>query len=118
MEISFQFFEDIGAKVAKNKCFMISSSEKTKKNLRQRIFGKEGVQIQVINQFRDLGGDVCMDYSESAVTLNKRMERAIEQIQRLKWTKILKKRANFPLSRLTYFKLRYIGAKRLKLATK
>ena len=84
----------------------------------QRISGKEGVPIQVINQFRDLGGDVCMDYSESAVTLNKRMERAIEQIQRLKWTKILKKRANFPLSRLTYFKLRYIGAKRLKLATK
>ena len=81
MEISLQLFEDIGAKVAKNKCFMMSSSEKTKENLRQRIFGKEGVPIQVINQFRDLGGHVCMDYSKSDVTLNQRMERAIEKIK-------------------------------------
>ena len=116
MEISLQFFEDIGDKVEKNKCFMTSSSEKTGKNLRRRIFGKEGVPIHVINQFRDLGGHVCMDYSKSAVTLNKRMERAIEQIQRQ--MEKSPRKENFPLSRLTFSKLRYTGAKQLKQVTK
>ena len=80
MEISFQFFQDIGAKVAKNKCFMISSCEKTGKRLRGNIFGQEGVPMQIINQFRDLGGHVCMDLSKSGVTLNQRMDRAIRYI--------------------------------------
>ena len=66
--------------------------KKTRKSFRETIFGEVGVPIQVINQFRDLGGHVCMDYSKSAVTLNQRMGRAIEQIQRLRWTKVLKQK--------------------------
>ena len=31
-EISLQFFQDIGAKVAKNKCFMTSTCEETRKS--------------------------------------------------------------------------------------
>ena len=93
MGISLQFFQDGEVQVAKNNCFMKSSCEKKRrKGIREQIFGEEGVPIQVINQFRDLGGHVCMDYSESVVTLNRRMERAIEQIQRLKWTNISKRR--------------------------
>ena len=40
-----------------------------------KTLGDEGAPIQIINQFRDLGGHVCMDLSKSAVTLNQRMER-------------------------------------------
>ena len=87
-EIPLQFFQDIGAKVAKNKCFMTSSCEKPRKNQRSKILGEDGVPMQVINQFRDLDGHVCMDLTKSAETLNQRMERAIEHIHRFKWTKI------------------------------
>ena len=41
MEMSLQFFEDIGAKVAPKKCFMTSSSKETRKNLRKKLFGKK-----------------------------------------------------------------------------
>ena len=41
MEISLQFFQDIGAKVAKNKCFMTSSCEKTRKSLRGKSLEKK-----------------------------------------------------------------------------
>ena len=86
MEISLQFFQDIGAKVAKT-----SSCEKTRNSLRGKLFGEKGVPMKVMNQCTDLGGHVCMDFSKSAVTLNQRMERAIEKIHRLKWTKITQK---------------------------
>ena len=67
---------------------MISTCEKTRKSLRNTIFGNEGVLMQVVNQFRDLGGHVCMDMTKSAVTLNQRIERAVDKIWRLRWTKI------------------------------
>ena len=96
---------------------MTSSSEKTRKHRRQRIFGKEGVPIQVINQFRDLGGHVCMDYSKSAVALNQRMERAIEQIQRFKWTNISKKR-KLAVIKTDILQAALYGSETAKLATK
>lgn len=45
----------------------------------------------MVNQFLDLGGNVCIDLIKSAVTLNQRMQRAIEKIMILKWTKISRK---------------------------
>ena len=53
---------------------------------------KEGVDIAVVNHFRDLGGHVCMDLSKCATTLNERIERAISKIERLKWIKISRNR--------------------------
>ena len=90
MEISLQYFQDIGAQVAKHKCFRTSTDEGTRNSLRNRFLGIEGIQMQMLNQFRDLRGHVCMDMTKSAVTLNQRIQRAIEQIGRLTWMKITK----------------------------
>ena len=64
MELSLDFFKDIGAKVAQNKCFLTSTDNKTREELRNSLFGEEGQNIQVINHFRDLGSHVCMDQTK------------------------------------------------------
>ena len=99
MELSRQFFRDIGAKVAPKKCMMSSTCPETRKHLRtQRWKAHEGEatssvaikgdeedgKINIVNHFRDLGCHLCLDGSAAATTSTDRINRAISSLKRLK----------------------------------
>ena len=72
IEIFLFLFYNIGAKVDEKHMLHDLHVRENKKNVRKTLFGDEGALMQVVNQFRDLGGHVCMDMTKSAVTLNQR----------------------------------------------
>ena len=78
MEASKEFFRDIGAMVASNKCFMSSTCQATRSALRKYRWGKDGEEIPVKNHFRDLGAHLCMDQTNTAKTLNDRLDQAAD----------------------------------------
>ena len=90
MELSRQFFRDIGAKVAKNKCFMASNSITTRAWLRKQSWQperntnstssnsnpkQEQEPINVVNDFRDLGCHLCLDSTFTATTNTDRIQK-------------------------------------------
>ena len=83
MELSRDYFKNIGAKVADKKCFVSSTCQNTRKRLRKHKWKEAGVRIAVVNHFRDLGGHVCMDQTHAATTNNKRLDEATEMVYRL-----------------------------------
>ena len=67
MEKSREYFADIGAKVADNKCFVTSTCQGTRQALRHHQW-KGNIKIPVVNNFRDLGSHICFDGSGAACT--------------------------------------------------
>ena len=55
MLFSRQFFEDIGAKVANNKCFTFATDLHTRSSLAAYIWNADGLRIPCKHNFRDLG---------------------------------------------------------------
>ena len=82
------FFVDMGARVAENKCFITSTSQHVRDILRKHKWDDEGTTIPVVNHFRDLGTHVCMDATNTAKTLRKKMEKATNMTNRLRWVPV------------------------------
>ena len=56
MQISKTYFEDIGARVASNKCYMSSTCPFARARIRQIKWGRDDdTAIRVLTSFRDLG---------------------------------------------------------------
>ena len=85
MVLSRQYFRDIGARVADNKCFVTSTCPDTRARLRKIRWDGSGTTLPVVNDFRDLGAHVCMDQTRKTTTTNERLKRAIEVTKTLRW---------------------------------
>ena len=85
LEASLEFFEDIGAKVADNKCFTFAADQATRARFKQRAWGPSGGHIPVKNHFRDLGTHLNVSSAKVATTVNRRFLVARQMAQRLRW---------------------------------
>ena len=87
MELSLQYFEDIGAKVANNKCFLFATNKSTRKALAKHVWS-DGHTIPISNTFRDLGAHMNLTQSKNGSTLTERMRKATKMAKRLRWLPI------------------------------
>lgn len=55
MEMSRTYFQDIGAKVADNKCFTFATDSRTRNKLKHHTWNNTSCPIPTFNNFRDLG---------------------------------------------------------------
>ena len=90
MQLSRQYFADIGAKIADKKCFMASTCPSTRSRLRTLQWDGQGTRIAVVTHFRDLGTHVAMDLTGNATTITSRLRKATVMTRRLKWLPIPK----------------------------
>ena len=91
MRISMQFFEDIGARVATNKCFTFATDLYTRTYLANLNWDNKGTKIPNINSFRDLGGHLNLNKNLNGATLTARMYKAAQMAKRLRWMPIPRK---------------------------
>ena len=76
MHMSRTFFNDIGAKVADNKCFLSTTCQVTRQKLRKLTWDDKGTKLKVVTHFRDLGAHVGLDNRNAASTTIRRMQKA------------------------------------------
>ncbi len=84
MQVSKKYFEDIGATVAQNKCFLSSSCPLTRGYMRDYRWDSAGSEVLVSNHFRDLGCHLCLDCTGAGSTTSNRLKEAIASTRRLK----------------------------------
>ena len=80
MKQSRQFFVDMGAQVATNKCFMFATHSHTRKFLAEYKWDDQCLKILVCSNFRDLGTHLNLTNSANGSTLTKRMLKAIKNL--------------------------------------
>ncbi len=85
MQASREFFEDLGAKVATNKCFVFAIALATRKFLQHYVWDDKGLKLPVLSNFRDLGAHLNLTGSSNGSTLTARLLRAIGMAKRLCW---------------------------------
>jgi ribonuclease HI len=88
MTFSRQFFHDLGAKVATNKCFMFSTCSHTRTFLSKYEWSGQGFQIPVSSSFRDLGSHLNLTNASNGATLTERMRKATKTVRRLSYMPI------------------------------
>ena len=88
MHASRQFFIDIGARVANNKCFTFAGDDATRTLLRNHSWDKKGLRIPCTASFRDLGTHLNLMSNHNGATLTQRMSKAANFARRLKWLPI------------------------------
>ena len=76
MQLSRTYFQDIGAKVADNKCFLASTCQTTRQKLRELTWDTQGTQLKVVTHFRDLGAHVSFDKKNAASTTTPRTKKS------------------------------------------
>ena len=84
MQASRQYFHDIGAKVANNKCFTFATDPKVRKNLAGFVWDKQGTKIPNVKSFRDLGAHMNLTTNANGATLTARLKKATKMAKRLK----------------------------------
>ena len=90
MQKSRQYFHDIGAKVANNRCFTFATDPKVRKELGEFIWDDQGTKIPNHRSFRDLGAHMNLTSNANGATLTARMAKATKMARRLKWMPIPK----------------------------
>ena len=85
MNISRQFFNDLGAKVAVKKCFTFASDASTRRFLADYVWDSKGLKIPCVSNFRDLGTHLNLTTSLNGATLTERMLKGIAMAKRLRW---------------------------------
>mgnify|MGYP000397107837 FL=1 len=88
MQASRQYFHDIGAKVANNKCFTFATDPKVRKNLAGFVWDKHGTKIPNVKSFRDLGAHMNLTANANGATLTARIKKATKMAKRFKWMPI------------------------------
>ena len=78
-----QFFTDMGAKVATNKCFMFSTCSHARAFLKHFQWCGAGFSIPVLNTFRDIGSHLNVTNSSNGRTRTQRMQKATRVVKRL-----------------------------------
>ena len=85
MNLSRQFFTDLGAKVAVKKCFTFASDSSTRQFLTDYEWDVNGLKIPCVSNFRDLGTHLNLTKGFNGATLTDRMVKGIDMAKRLKW---------------------------------
>ena len=88
MDKSRQYFQDLGARVAHNKCFTFSTDAPTRRFLTNYRWDDKGTTIPNFTSFRDLGAHMNLAANSNGATLTARMEKATKMAKRLKWMPI------------------------------
>ena len=88
MKLSRQFFVEIGAKVADNKCFTFSNDTSTSDFLSNYIWDAKGLAIPCHNNFRDLGTHLNLSQTNNGSTLTIRINKATRMAKKLRWMPI------------------------------
>ena len=83
MNLSRQFFTDMGARVATAKCFMFSTCPNTRADLKGYRWDHENVEIPVVNSSRDLGSHLNLTCHANGSTLTARLHKASRAVRRL-----------------------------------
>ena len=94
VEQSIAYFDDIGAKVAENKCFTFATDAHTRNFLRTKKWRHNRSYIPTKNSFRDLGAHINITKSKNGATLTKRIKCAIGMCKRLTWLKLSNRNKN------------------------
>ena len=94
MELSFEYFNDVGAIVADNKCFTFATDEPTRKFFRDNIWWHNLKKIPMKGVFRDLGAHLNLTLTKNGATLVKRIKSARNMCNKLKWMKLTKNNKN------------------------
>jgi hypothetical protein len=82
MHASRQYFHDIAAKVANNKCFTFATDPKVRKNLAEFVWDKRGTKIPNFKSFRDLGAHMYLTANANGATLS-----LLDSTKPLRWRK-------------------------------
>ena len=82
MKASRQFFTDIGARVADNKCFSFAGDQATRSFLAKLDWDGKGLLIPTASSFRDIGTHLNMTQSHNGKTLTDRMIKAKKMVAR------------------------------------
>ncbi len=85
MNLSRDFFADIGAKIADKKCFSFAADGKTRDFLANYRWDAEGLQIPTVCNFTDIGTHLNLSAAPNGKTLSDRMVKAILMAKRLRW---------------------------------
>ena len=88
MRESRQYFKDIGARVADNKCFTFATDQRTRTMLSTMDWDGNGLKIPVKNSFRDLGAHINLTKACNGSTLTSRLIKATNMAKRLRWLPI------------------------------
>ena len=84
MQKSRQYFHDIGARVANNKCFTFATDPKVRKELNEFIWDQPGTKIPNCRSFLDVGAHMNLTSNVNGATLTARMAKATKMARRLK----------------------------------
>ncbi len=85
MQQSKQFFTDIGARIADNKCFSFAGDSKTRDFLAAYVWDETGLKIPTVNNFRDIGSHLNLTSANNGKTLTDRMVKTTKMVHRLRW---------------------------------
>ena len=89
MEQSRQYFNDIGAKVAANKCFTFATDTFTR-NYLTKFRWKGAIKIPNASSFRDLGAHMNLTKAKNGATLTQRLHKATNMAKKLRWMPLSK----------------------------
>ena len=79
-----EHLQQMGARIAPDKSYNFASHPKTRVWLKQTFWSKIGQGIEVVNDFRYLGGHLSARASLKSSTLTKRVQQALQQLKRLR----------------------------------
>ena len=88
MNLSRDFFKDVGAKAATKKCMNFSSDNYTRYSLRRCIWDANGLVMPAFTNFRDIGAHLDLTRSNNGSALTARMNKAVKMTKRLRWLPI------------------------------
>ena len=88
-DVTHEYLEDMGAKVAHKKSYTFSTSRTTRARLRGHVWEGVKATIKVVNQARDLGSHINFGCRMVGTTITCRMEKALDKIMKIRHT-------NFP----------------------
>jgi ribonuclease HI len=91
MHHSREFFHDLGARVATNKCFTFSTCKQTRQFFRDYTWKGQGFDIPCTSSFRDLGSHLNLTHAANGPTLTERMRRGVLALRRLRYLPITRK---------------------------
>ena len=85
LNATHKFLHVMGSKVAPNKSYNFSSNKTAREWLKQTRWGNIDAEIEVVADLRYLGAHLTTKSSTSSGTLDKRWEKAAQQLRRLRY---------------------------------
>jgi ribonuclease HI len=88
MSASKEFFVDVGARVADNKCFTFAGDAVTRSLLSAHTWDDNDLKIPCCASFRDLGSHLNLGCNHNGSTLTQRIYKAATMAKHLRWLQV------------------------------